>query len=63
MNISKVTTRLRAGFTIVELVVVIAVIGILATITIVSYGAWHKSTLSAQVKSDLNGVKIGREHV
>ena len=61
MNISKAKTKLRAGFTIVELVVVIAVIGILATITVVSYGAWHKSTLSAQVKSDLNGAASAME--
>ena len=61
MNKSKATTSTRAGFTIVELVVVIAVIGILATITIVSYGAWRKSTLAAQVKSDLNGAASAME--
>ena len=46
----------KAGFTIVELLIVIAVIGTLATITIVGYGAWRNSTLSAAVKSDLNNL-------
>lgn len=51
----------KNGFTIVELVVVIAIIGILVTITVVSYGAWHKSTLIAKVKSDLNGAVSAME--
>src|SRR5665647_2474224 len=53
--------RSRRGFAIVELLVVIAVIGILATISIVSYGAWKKSAATAQVKSDLNGVAAAME--
>lgn len=44
------------GFTIVELVVVIVVIGILATISIVGYGGWKTRTITNQLKSDLNGV-------
>ena len=55
------TTKQRNGFTIVEILVVIVVISILATISIVSYGAWKKSTAVAQVKSDLNGVASATE--
>jgi prepilin-type N-terminal cleavage/methylation domain-containing protein len=44
------------GFTIVELLVVIAVLGILFAITVFSYGQWNQTTITNQVKSDLNGV-------
>lgn len=44
----------KNGFTIVELVVVIAVIAVLTGIAVLSYGAWRKSALETQVKSDLN---------
>ena len=52
----------RTGFTIVELLVVIAVIGILASITIVGYGAWRKSAIATQVKSDLSSVITAMEN-
>jgi len=45
-----------SGFTIVELVVVIAVIGILAGITVVGYGAWQAQTAQNAVKSDLTNL-------
>lgn len=40
---------------------VIAVIGILAMITIASYGSWRQSSAEATVKSDLNGVYTALE--
>ena len=46
------------GFTIVELVVVIAVIGILAGITIVGYGAWRDRAAKTEVMSDLRNAAL-----
>ncbi len=56
MNMPTRKTRNRSGFTIVELIVVITIIGILAGISIVSYGSWRHSATAAKVKSDLNSV-------
>ncbi len=50
------------GFTIIELIVSIIVIGILAAIVIVSYGNWHKSIITTALKSDLNGVASAMEN-
>ena len=44
----------RQGFTIVELIVVIAVISVLAAITIVSYGSWKHRTEDQAVRSDIS---------
>jgi len=46
----------KNGFTIVELIVVIAIIGIIASIVIVSYGNWKTKVVETQIKSDLNGI-------
>ncbi len=51
----------KKGFTIVELLVVIAVIEIIAGIVIVSYSGWRHTTLASQVKSDLNGLSAALE--
>lgn len=45
--------RSRGGFTVVEIIVVIAVIGILATIVIAGYGMWQRRVADANVQSDL----------
>ena len=44
----------EAGFTIVELIVVIAVIGILAAITIVSYSAVQSNSKDSVVQTELS---------
>ena len=41
------------GFTISELLVIITVIGILASVVSVSYVGWQKSARQTQVKNDL----------
>ena len=45
--------RDQSAFTVVELIVVISIIAILATIVTLSFGAWRNSTVANQVKSDL----------
>ena len=49
------------GFTLVELIVVISIIGILASITTISYNSWRQSIMVAQLKSDLNGAASAME--
>jgi len=53
---------LVTGFTIVELIVVIAIIGVLSTIVGLSYKNWQTSIVTAQLKSDLNGVASSMEN-
>lgn len=49
------------GFTIVELLVVVAIIGVLATISIVGYSAWRQAAAATQVKNDLNALSSAME--
>jgi len=55
-------TKRQFGFTIVELMVVIVVIGILASISVVGYGAWQKRTTENVVKSDLTNAVAAMEN-
>ena len=48
--------RILRGFTIIELIVVIVVIGILATVVIVGYGSWRQNIATSNVKSDLTNL-------
>jgi len=49
------STRKQTGFTIVELLIVIVVIGILAAITIIAYTGVSQKAVEAGVKSNLSG--------
>ena len=49
------------GFTIVELTIVIAVIGILTGVMIVGYGAWRQSVADSNVQSDLRSAATAME--
>lgn len=45
--------RVVNGFTLVELIIVIVVVGILAGMSVVSYGSWRVSIAQKEVQSDL----------
>lgn len=49
---------MKKGFTIVEIVIVVVVIGILAGITVVGYGAWRERTAITAVKNDLLAASV-----
>ncbi len=55
------STQKSRGFTLVELAIAIAVIGILASITIIGYGTWRRNTAINVLKSDLNGAVAAME--
>lgn len=52
----------KNGFTIVELIVVIAIIGILVSLTIITYGSWRKTASVNSVNSDLKNVAVSMEN-
>lgn len=41
------------GFTVVELIIIVIVISILATVTMVGYGSWQRGTANKAVQSDI----------
>jgi prepilin-type N-terminal cleavage/methylation domain-containing protein len=61
MNILTKTKKATTGFTIVELVVAVAVMGIILGIGILTYGDWQLKTAISDVKSDLNAAYAAME--
>ncbi|MAG44749.1 hypothetical protein CL633_02565 [bacterium] len=51
----------KKGFTLVELLVVIAIIGILSTVSLVSVGSVRKQAYAAKAKVDINQLMKGIE--
>lgn len=49
----------HSGFTIVELIIVVIVIGILATVTLTSYRSVQQSATLAKVQTDLSAINDG----
>jgi prepilin-type N-terminal cleavage/methylation domain-containing protein len=54
--------RQRTGFTIVELLVVIVVIGILALVTVFSVGGWRQRTAQNEIQSDLKAASAAMQN-
>lgn len=52
----------ESGFTLTELIVVIIVIGILASISTVSYVGWRESMIDTQLKNDLSAAVSAMEN-
>lgn len=53
---------MKKGFTLIELLVVISIIGILASLTFVSYSGAQKQTRDTERRSDLNQVRNALEN-
>ena len=51
----------KHGFTIVELILVIAVLGILVALSYFAFGSWRNSIAQSELKSDLKGVHAAME--
>ena len=51
----------KEGFTLVELLIVVAIIGILAAIAIPQFAAYREKAYCSQVKSDLANLAISEE--
>lgn len=52
----------KKAFTVIELVVIIVVIGILATISLFAIRSWRDGVAETGLKNDLNGVKAALEN-
>ena len=59
MNTSSATLRTRSGFTLVEMLVVVAIIGLLASIAFPAFGALQDKARAARTRNTLVGIVQG----
>ncbi len=57
MNAMLGLRRASNAFTIVELIIVVAIVAVLAALVIIGYGQWRTQTTKAAVRSDLTGLQ------
>ena len=51
-----------SGFTIVELLVVVTIIVVLATITVFAFGSWRERTSRSQIKNEISSANAAIQH-
>lgn len=54
-------TSIKRGFTIIEVVMVVAVIGVLASLTVIGWRSWQQTTTKNQVQTDIKQAAIAME--